>query len=106
MNVQLTALVLKENINVLYTNEELSYDDAVKSCPKGYRMITLEVMGRIFKNQPLDIFGFYFWFESPKWNKTKWRPVARGYKCDYNFDLFSNNNPTKSRVIYVKEEFS
>jgi hypothetical protein len=89
------------DMDIKYTEEDITYDEAIKQCPKGYEMINLSTLSRIQEEVGTQDFNFWFWLENYKWNISEWRPVARG-DDDYNFNLRANGNQGASRGCYVK----
>ena len=93
---------IKTSIGLLkVTDEEVSYDDAERNIPKGFRMVDSVDVAKFFEKKEHVEFAFWFWLKSPEWNEEDWRPVARGYN-DGLFYLLARH-PRASRGVYVKK---
>uniref|UniRef100_A0A6H2A453 Uncharacterized protein n=1 Tax=viral metagenome TaxID=1070528 RepID=A0A6H2A453_9ZZZZ len=92
-----------DGLDLKITEEDLSYDEAIKMIPEGYRMITLSTLAFIQEKAGTSKLDFWFWIKNYSWNKAEWRPVVRGYG-DYYFDLVAldDYDPRASRGVYVK----
>jgi len=90
-------------LNLKITEEDLSYDEAVKMIPEGYRMITLSTLAFIQEKVGTSKLDFWFWIKNYSWNKAEWRPVARG-NLDNNFNLYAldSSHRRASRGVYAK----
>lgn len=57
----------KSSIEVVYTDDDMSYADALKNCPKGYKVITFEVLGKIIQKESISELNFWFWIKRYDW---------------------------------------
>lgn len=97
------VLFKKSGIEVAYTENEVTYDEALSACPKGYKMITAEVLGRIVQKETLKGLEFWFWVKKYDWDKSVWGPVAFGNYYNNRLNLNAYNfNQRASRGCYYK----
>jgi hypothetical protein len=97
-----TKTFKKVGISVRYTEEDMTYDEAVERAPKGWRMIKPSEAMRIMEEYK-DALPYWFWCENLKWNKKNWRPVSRD-GSDGVFVLNDYCNQRASRGVYVKKK--
>jgi hypothetical protein len=98
-----TETFKKVGISVRYTEEDMTYDEAMEHAPKGWRLIKPSEAMKIFEKYP-TVFGFWFWCESPEWNKKNWRPVSRdGSLSRFDLGSYYYYFPRASRGVYVKK---
>lgn len=95
-----TKMFKKGGLTIKYTKDDMAYGEAVRSAPKGWRMIKSSEAMKIMEEYKAA-FPFWFWCKNPEWNEGEWRPVGRG--GGNWFDLYGGILRA-SRGVYVKDE--
>jgi len=96
-----TKTFKKVGITIRYTEENISYNEAVNTTPKGWRLIRASEAMKILEEYK-NALRFWFWCLNPEWNEEDWRPVGRGDDI-YRFFLCSYGLRGASRGVYVRK---